>query len=256
MASEAENPVGNEGVHDRIREYWDADAYTYDETRSHSISDTLEAAAWRQALAEALPSPGATVLDAGAGTGALSLLAAELGYEVTALDLSPGMLGRAELKAKERGLDERMRFVVGSATEPPEGPFDAVIERHVLWTMPDPVGAMARWREVSGRLVLFEGVWGETDLRRRLKDLLADGLRRIMAVPDDHHAPYPEDVLAELPLARLPSPLPLIDAVYEAGWSAVRIKRLRDVEWAAKLHEPWPLGSLESRPRYTLVADA
>jgi hypothetical protein len=115
---------------------------------------------------------------------------------------------------------------------------------------------MARWKEVSRRLVLFEGVWGETDLRRRLKDLLADGLRRIMAVPDDHHAPYPEDVLAELPLARLPSPLPLIDAVYEAGWSAVRIKRLRDVEWAAKLHEPWPLGSLESRPRYTLVADA
>jgi hypothetical protein len=77
-----------------------------------------------------------------------------------------------------------------------------------------------------------------------------------MRVPDDHHAPYPEEVLAELPLARLPSPVPLIDAVHEAGWSAVRIKRLRDVEWAAKLHEPWPLGSLEQRPRYTLVADA
>ena len=59
MASEAWDPVGTEGVHDRIREYWDADAHTYDETRSHSISDTLEAAAWRQALAEALPPSGA-----------------------------------------------------------------------------------------------------------------------------------------------------------------------------------------------------
>jgi ubiquinone/menaquinone biosynthesis C-methylase UbiE len=241
-------------VHDRIRDYWDRDSDTYDETRSHAISDPLEAAAWRQALAEALPGPGSTVLDVGAGTGALSLLAADLGYEVTALDLSPGMLGRAELKAKERGLDERMRFVVGSGTEPPEGPFDAVMERHVLWTLPDPVGALARWREVSSRLVLFEGVWGETDLRRKVKDLVADVLRRVMAVPDDHHAPYPEEVLAELPLARLPSPVPLIDAAYEAGWTAVRIKRLRDVEWAAKLHEPWPLGSLESRPRYTIVA--
>jgi len=104
--------------------------------------------------------------------------------------------------------------------------------------------------------VLFEGVWGEDDLRRRAKDLAAEWLRRFMRVPDDHHAPYPEEVLAELPLARLPSPVPLIDAVYEAGWSAVRIKRLRDVEWAAKLHEPWPLGSLEQRPRYTIVADA
>jgi ubiquinone/menaquinone biosynthesis C-methylase UbiE len=243
-------------VHDRIRDYWDRDSDTYDETRSHSISDALEAAAWRQALADALPQPGSKVLDVGAGTGALSLLAAELGYEVTALDLSPGMLGRAELKARERGIDERMRFVVGSGTEAPEGPFDAVMERHVLWTLPDPVRALARWREVSSRLVLFEGVWGEDDLRSRAKDLAAEWLRRFMRVPDDHHAPYPAEVLAELPLARLPSPVPLIDAVYEAGWSAVRIRRLRDVEWAAKLHEPWPLGSLEQRPRYTIVAHA
>ena len=243
-------------VHDRIRDYWDRDSDTYDETRSHAISDPLEAAAWRQALADALPEPGSMVLDVGAGTGALSLLAAELGYEVTALDLSPGMLGRAELKARKRGLQGRMRFVVGSGTETPEGPFDAVMERHVLWTLPDPVGALARWHEVSSRLVLFEGVWGEDDLRRRAKDLTAEWLRRFMRVPEDHHAPYPKEVLAELPLARLPSPVPLINAVYEAGWSAVRIKRLRDVEWAAKLHEPWPLGSLERRPRYTLVADA
>ena len=241
-------------VHDRIRDYWDRDSDTYDETRSHAISDPLEAAAWRQALADALPGPGSKVLDVGAGTGALSVLAAELGYEVTALDLSTGMLGRAELKAKERGVDERMRFVVGSGTEPPDGPFDAVMERHVLWTLPDPVGALARWREVSKRLVLFEGVWGEDDLRRKAKDLAAEWLRRFMGVGDDHHAPYPAEVLAELPLARLPSPAPLIDAVHEAGWSAVRIKRLRDVEWAGKLHEPWPLGWLEQRPRYTLVA--
>jgi hypothetical protein len=48
----------------------------------------------------------------------------------------------------------------------------------------------------------------------------------------------------------------LIEAVQEAGWKAVRLKRLRDVEWAARLHEPWPLGWLEQLPRYVLVADA
>ena len=243
-------------VHDRIREFWDEDANTYDAAKSHAVSDPLEAATWRRALEEALPEPGSRVLDIGAGTGALAILAAELGYEVTALDLSPGMLGRAQDKARERGLEERMTFVVGSGMEPPAGPFDVVMERHVLWTMPDPVGGLGRWREVAGRLVLFEGVWGERDLRRRAKDLAAEGLRRILGTPDDHHAPYPEDVLAALPLARLPSPVPLIEAVQEAGWSAVRIKRLRDVEWAAMLHEPWPLGWLERRPRYALVADA
>ena len=111
-------------VHDRVREFWDADAATYDATPSHAISDPLESAAWRQALADALPHPPARILDAGAGTGALSLLAAELGFDVTAFDLSPGMLAQAERKAVDRGLDRRMRFVVGSVAEPPTGPFD------------------------------------------------------------------------------------------------------------------------------------
>jgi ubiquinone/menaquinone biosynthesis C-methylase UbiE len=243
-------------VSDRIREFWDRDAHTYDATKSHAISDVLEAAAWRQALQEALPEPGATVLDAGAGTGALSVLAAELGFEVTALDLSPGMLGVAETKAGERGLADRMTFVVGSAADPPAGPFDAVMERHVLWTLPAPGDALEAWRRVARRLVLFEGVWGGTELGQRARVLAAGALRRVMRTPPDHHAPYPPEVLRELPLARLPSPVPLVHAVEAAGWRAVRIKRLRDVEWAARLHEPWPLGSLEQLPRYVLVADA
>jgi SAM-dependent methyltransferase len=243
-------------VHDRIRDYWDRDAHGYDATRSHAISDPLEAAAWRQALREALPEPGASVLDVGAGTGALSLLAAELGYVVTALDLSPGMLAHAERKSEERGLSDRVGVVVGSAAEPPAGPFDAVMERHVLWTLPDPVGALRAWREVAGRLVLFEGVWGQAGPSDRLKGGVAHALRRLLRTPPDHHAPYPEDVLAELPLAGGSSPAPMVRTVREAGWNAVRIKRLRDVEWAAGLHEGWPLGWLERRPRYALVADA
>jgi SAM-dependent methyltransferase len=240
-------------LHDRIREFWDADARTYDATRSHAISDPLEASAWRQALRDALPAPGAHVLDVGAGTGALALLAAELGYAVTALDLSPEMLARAEGKAAARGLRDRMSFVVGSADAPPAGPFDAVMERHVLWTLPDPVDALRRWREVSDHLVLFEGVWGPGGPIRRLKDATAAALRRVLSTPPDHHAPYPEDVLAALPLAGSASPAPLIAAVGEAGWHAVRFRRLRDVEWAARLHEGWPFGWLEERPRYALV---
>jgi len=243
-------------VSDRIRDFWDADAATYDATPSHAISDPLESAAWRQALRDALPEPPATILDAGAGTGALSLLAAELGYDVTALDLSSGMLAQAERKARERGVDARMRFVVGSVDEPPDGPFDAVIERHVLWTVPDPVAALSSWRGVARRLVLFEGIWGSTALRVRGRLAVAEAVRRAMRTPPDHHAPYPDEVLRELPLARMPSATPLIDAVYASGWRGARIKRLRDVEWAAMQHEPWPLGWLEHLPRYALVAEA
>jgi SAM-dependent methyltransferase len=244
-------------LHDRIREFWDRDSHTYDASASHSVSDPLEAAAWRAALRRALPDPGAKVLDVGAGTGAMSLLAAELGYDVTALDLSEGMLSKARAKAKASGVE--LVFVVGSAAEPPSGPFDAIMERHVIWTMPEPVAVLRAWRDVmvpGGRLVLFEGVWGADTPVQQLKDKVAEALRGALRVKDHHHAPYPADVLAELPLAGMTSPVPLIDMVHEAGWKSVRVQRLRDVEWASMQHVRWPLGWLEQRPRYALIADA
>jgi SAM-dependent methyltransferase len=243
-------------VHDHLRAFWDRDAATYDRSLSHAVSDPLEKAAWRAALRRALPEPGLRVLDVGAGTGSLSLLAAELGYRVTALDLSAGMLAQARRKASERGLS--VDFIEAPATDPPDGPFDAVMERHLIWTTPDPHAALSAWRGVApgGRLVLFEGVWGSATASRRAKVVAAGFLRRIVGTPPDHHAPYPPEVLARLPLGRMPSPLPLIEAVHAAGWTGVRIQRLRDVEWAIAAREPWPLGWLEAVPRYCLAADS
>jgi ubiquinone/menaquinone biosynthesis C-methylase UbiE len=243
-------------IHDRIRDWWNADAEVYDRAPSHAASDPVEAAAWRAVLEEALPPPGA-VLDVGAGTGAMSLLAAELGHQVTALDLAPAMLDQARVKARERSVE--VSFVVARADEPPAGPFDAVMERHVLWTSPNPVETLRAWRAVvrpGGRLALFEGIWGRTDGVQRVRDALAEALRRMYAIPQDHHAEYDDAILAELPFARLPTAEPLIEAVYEAGWRAVRIRRLRDVEWSRRISARPALGALESVPQFALVADA
>lgn len=243
-------------VHDRIREWWDRDAHTYDHSASHAMTHPVEAAAWRAALERFLPAPPARVLDVGAGTGAMSLLAAELGHRVTSLDLSSGMLERARARAGEQGLD--IEFVVGPAEEPPPGPFDAVIERHMIWTSPDPVRALRAWREVGphGRLVLLEGTWGGSGLGHRIRDAALEVVRRVYRIPPDHHAPYDPRILAELPLARLTAPQPMIDAARDAGWRVVRLYRLRDVEWARRTVGPPLLGWLESVPRYAIVADA
>ncbi len=244
-------------IHDRIRDWWNADAEVYDNAPSHAASDPVEAAAWRAAIEDALPATPAEVLDVGAGTGAMSLLAAELGDRVTALDLAPAMLEQARSKADARGLV--LQFVVGRADEPPKGPFDAVMERHVLWTSPNPVETLQAWRGVvrpGGRLVLFEGIWRRTDAVARARDALADLLRRAYGTPHDHHAEYDEAILAELPLARLPSAEPLIESVYSAGWRGVRLRRLRDVEWARRIAARPALGALESVPQYALIADA
>src|SRR5438552_2092084 len=175
-------------VHDRLRRFWDEDAKTYDRSPSHAASDPVEAAAWRAILRRHLPEPPASVMDVGAGTGTISLLVAELGHRVTAVDLSPGMLARAAEKAAERGME--LTTVAAPAAEPPPGPFDAVIERHLLWTTPDPVAALSAWRGVvtpGGRAVLFEGIFSRDSLRWRARGMAADGLRRALGVADDHH---------------------------------------------------------------------
>ncbi|MEX0989575.1 MAG: methyltransferase domain-containing protein [Actinomycetota bacterium] len=244
-------------VHDELRHWWNRDAETYDRSPSHGLSDPVEAAAWRAVMSDVLPPPPARVLDAGAGTGSMSLLAAELGHEVTALDLSEGMLEQAKRKAAERGLD--LSFVQGPAHEPPEGPFDAVIERHMLWTAPDPITILHAWREAiapQGRLVLFEGSWAAAGPVRVLREKAADLVRRAYRIPHDHHDEYAPDLWEQLPFAQMTGPAPLIEALYRSGWRGVRIRRLRDVEWARIEAGPPVLSWFETTPMWVLVADA
>ena len=241
--------------HDRIRQWWDADAQVYDDAAGHALSDPVEAAAWRRVLERVLPPAPARVLDAGTGTGSLAIAAADLGYDVTGVDLSEGMLERARAKAAERGVE--IAFTHGAAEAPPAGPFDAVIERHVLWTIPDPVAALLAWRSVAtpgGRLVVLEGSWGGEGPFVAAADALARLFERAYGIEDHHHATYPDDL--SLPLQGLRDPAPFVAAVEAAGWERLRIARLRDVEWAIERRQRWPLGPLTRRPRYAIIADA
>ena len=244
-------------VLDEIRDWWDEDAATYDNAPGHRPRTAAEWAAWSAALARLLPPRPARVLDCGAGTGFLSLIAARLGYRVTAIDLSAQMLDRLRAAATTAGLG--IETVQGSADRVPAGHFDAVMERHLVWTLPDPGAVLQVWRGAvgsNGRLVLVGGLWGSADPVERWRAQMREWFRRWQGRPANHHGEYPAEVRAVLPLAAGTHPSVLAELVETAGWRAPRLERLRDVEWATTL----ALSPLERllgvSPRFAIVADA
>jgi SAM-dependent methyltransferase len=241
-------------VAEELRGFWDEDAATYDNSPAHNPQRPQEQAAWAATLRRLLPDPPATVLDVGAGTGFLSLLLASQGYQVTALDFSPGMLARLRAKAADRGL--RIETVESDALHPPRGEFDAVVQRHLLWTLPDPGAAVAAWHAAApgGRLVVIEGTWrdtaGLTGLRWRTRVLA----KRIRRMKPEHHALYSARMNAALPYREGPTPAEAVALVEGSPWGRARIERLRDVEWAVLEGRGLLYDMLGTHPRWAVVA--
>src|SRR5919197_598524 len=99
---------------------------------------------WRRFLVSRLP-PGGHVLDVATGTGLDAAQLLRRGYQVTALDQSPEMLG----VARER-LDGRVELVEGSAESLPfpDAAFDHLTFTYLLRYVDDPQATLAELARV------------------------------------------------------------------------------------------------------------
>jgi ubiquinone/menaquinone biosynthesis C-methylase UbiE len=154
-------PAQADLVKQQVAAHWGRRAAHFDEDFGHSIRTEAERAAWDRILDIALTGRAALdALDAGCGTGFLSLELAARGHRVTGIDCAPAMLAEARRKAAERGAV--IRFEEADAEQLPfaAGSFDLVISRHVLWTLPHPEAAIDEWIRVlraGGRLAVIDG---------------------------------------------------------------------------------------------------
>jgi SAM-dependent methyltransferase len=157
--------IKDPGIKEIVAQHWNRRAADFDAGASHGLLNDAQARAWRALFATIAGAAPLDVLDVGCGTGFLALLAAEAGHRASGVDMAEAMLAQARAKAASRGL--AVGFERGDAEAPPfiPGSFDLIVERHVIWTLPDPTRALRHWFELlrpGGRVALIEGDWDMT----------------------------------------------------------------------------------------------
>jgi demethylmenaquinone methyltransferase/2-methoxy-6-polyprenyl-1,4-benzoquinol methylase len=179
---------------------------------------------WRRATVEALGIvPGDRVLDVAAGTGAVSVALANLGAQVTAVDLSPEMLAQA----RRRGLVGDV--IVGDAADLKfaDAAFDAVTMSFGLRNVADVPAVLRELRRVTrpgGRLVVCEfsqpvgAVWAAA-YRAYLAGVLPVAARLVSSDP----AAY---TYLRRTIKAWPDQRNLSSTMAHAGWRNVRWRNL------------------------------
>lgn len=168
--------------------------------------------------------PGTRLLDIAAGTGALSLLAAETGAQVLATDLSPGMVARlSERLAAFPGCTARV--MDGQALDIADGTFDAAFSIFGIMLFPDwrrGLRELARATRAGGHgcMAVWQGSSGAGPMI-----LLVEAMRS--AFPDKDPPAMPEG------MAALNPPGALASAMEAVGFSAIKVQTMEG-EWT------WP----------------
>lgn len=216
----------NHALAEEIRAHWGNRAETFDQSFAHAIAEGAEFKAWAAEIARHLPAAPADVLELGSGTGEVTRVLLSLGHRVTGLDFTPEMIARAREKHR---LNEQVRFHLADAqnTMEPDASHDAVIARHLAWTLTDPSAAYTDWFRLlrpAGCLVLFDGNWAqERPLLRRLAPLIRALGRNLPDPVDAAMLARHEAIMAALPYGQGLSAERLAADLAQAGFTQVTI---------------------------------
>jgi ubiquinone/menaquinone biosynthesis C-methylase UbiE len=144
-------------------------------------------------------------LDVGTGPGIFPIAIAENipGMEFIAVDLSPAMVQQAQANARERGVDDRVHFQVGSAYALPvkDKSVDLVLCVHTMHHLEDPLAFFneaARVLKENGKCVIvdlrrdspkplalfFDLMWRLIIREKRARDGLWNSLRASLTVEE------------------------------------------------------------------------
>lgn len=158
---------------ERIARYWGKRSDSFMDQRRAELKSPL-ASRWMEEILPRLPEgKELKILDVGCGSGFFSILLAREGHEVTGVDLTPEMVERSILLAREEKVRCRFQIMDGENLKFEDETFDAVISRNLTWTLPDAARAYREWMRVlkpGGVLLNFDANYGASDCTDK-KDL-------------------------------------------------------------------------------------
>lgn len=211
-----------------IKEYWNRHAQEYDDLPGHGLHSGKEKRAWMSLLNQAIgTNENLRVLDVGTGTGVIASLLAEMGHSVIGVDLSENMLSKAR-KTGNSDLSVEFENCVAENLPFKDNSVDAVISRHLLWTLPEPNKALKEWVRVlkqGGKVIVVDGNWyyNDTVLYSRIRRFFAN----LLALISERRNPWYRDSLSEikreLPLIRQKRPDADIRMFKELGLEEVKV---------------------------------
>lgn len=144
------------------RRVWDRRAGTWEHHGAVGLEAVVDAV-----LEAASGQAGMAAVDLGCGTGELSIPLASRGVQVTAVDVSPQMIGRLREKVDGMGLDGTVLSKVSPIEQLSFAPasVDLVVSNYALHHLRDPdkqavVRAAADWLRPGGKLVVGDMMFG------------------------------------------------------------------------------------------------
>ena len=189
---------------------WNAWAPNYDDYhKDELITENLDL--WRSVLKRAAAAPaGSKVLDIGTGTGFLSIMAAELGYDSYGIDLSEQMLDYAKKHSGQRNAPVTLIHGDGDRLPFEDRMFAAVMNSRVLWTCVDPAASLREWMRVTvpgGRIISFTRTGEEVPKENGMRDSM---LPMSNAITGDYVNLYKEVGLMNVTCEKLPEEMSVL----------------------------------------------
>jgi len=223
----------NISIKDTIKQNWNERSSTFDLSPGHVIGSNEEKEAWISLFQDKFGKGIQKILDIGAGTGFLSLILAEMGYDVVGVDISEEMLERAKKKAADQGLKPKVEFKLDDAEALSfrSESFDAVVNRAVLWTLPNPKKALSEWKRVlkpGGKLCFFLHEPHHNGLTQRFRRQLGNVLILFIERRNPWHSLYNKK-LGELPFRGGAEPSAITMLLDDAGFEQVSAEPMREI---------------------------